>query len=88
MSTSQQRPILPASKPSTSSSIESKKPSSSNTSSINSTSSKLVSLKTCILRQIHFNLQLIFRFQHQKLLSKKKLKKLFLYEKKIKKILI
>ncbi|XP_060880821.1 protein lin-54 homolog [Metopolophium dirhodum] len=40
---SQQRPILPASKPSTSTSVESKKPSSSNIPSINSSSSKQVS---------------------------------------------
>jgi len=42
VTSSQQRPILPASKPSTSSSFESKKPNSSSNQSTNSTSSKQV----------------------------------------------
>jgi len=42
VTSSQQRPILPASKPSTSSSVESKKLSSSNIQSTNSASSKQV----------------------------------------------
>lgn len=54
VTSSQQRPILPASKPSTSSSVETKKPSSSTSSSIpsiNTTSSKQVSISKVTNRE-------------------------------------
>uniref|UniRef100_A0A2S2PGR8 Protein lin-54 n=1 Tax=Schizaphis graminum TaxID=13262 RepID=A0A2S2PGR8_SCHGA len=51
VTSSQQRPILPASKPSTSSSVESKKSSSSNIQSTNSASSKQVSMPKVTIKE-------------------------------------